>query len=880
MQTGNPATYSRRLVLAAAPLASGLRRRLAAAVWGGMQARHVALAGMLGVAAGFVTGPNLLLFAVIVAFVLFNAHVRTFLVCWAAAAATAFYLRDAAARIGGVFIQQTPLGNLLDRYADSTLVSLVGLHEPILCGGVALALLFSLGAARTLHSCMRDLVRSARGISFPEDGQPLEPLLSAAAPQDQVPPATRQWHEALSESQRVLARFFWGSLDEAPERMQRQGGWLRPFGWAFAALAACVLPYLPGWLGERELRSAWLPRLAESLGLHDVACKVEYNGWTGRLVARDVALARWPGEPPAVRLARLDAQLSPGRLLRSQLHAEKVVVQGMTLTSACACGADEIGAASPPSKARRGQVGGRIDLTSLLSASGELACGAGRLRALLEALAALSACEGTDHAADRPSQAAPRLYVRKLTLQMLPEEWRLGRHAVVSLGPVSSHQRLLGRPCRLKVTSPRHGLRLACTLNLHREPAVHGVRFEVDEQPLERLIVRPSGGVTIRRGEVSLSGSGQMEHDGLDVAVAVEMRGLDIECAPSCRLAGLDGRLCNELLEACRDLALSLRLAGPWHAPRIELTRSDLAKQLADQADRAGRRELKRRIRLALDPGGQPRRPAMVRDRLVQLAAAPAEPPGEPQAIATDEVSEPAAQAVCAPGDALGQVRSYPRTSTPDDEGLVIDQDPPAAEPSSGVDPLAKPSRALAEGLGPAAVGRQPFDQVSAHGADETRAERGPLPPEVPLPGPIGLTFGQDGEPPAVARPARVPPRPTRPPQPASVASYTPPVAAKARPSAAAPADYLSEPAATRSTSTSNGGKPKSAFSRWARGLVNKAFGKLPGARAADEAETNSEPAPAQREPAPAGAVSDESSCPFDEPEAQAELPWYRRLWR
>jgi hypothetical protein len=960
-------------------VAAALRRGLAGAMGGGLQARHIALAAGLGVAAGLVTGPNLILFGLLIALLVCNAHVRTFAVCWGITLAAAWYLHAAAARIGGVFIDQTPLRELLEHHADSTLAALTGLHQPVVCGGLALAVLFSLGAARTFYTTVKDLLRSllcaweASAASSTPD-----PAKQAAAACPTPPPHARAWYQRLSGPQKLLARFFWGSLDSAPARVQRQQGWLRPYGWALAAPVACAgLYYLPSWLGEQQLRTVWMPKIGACLGMHGVRGEIEYCGWTGRLVVREVALSPWPGQAPAVRIARLEAWLSPGRLLRSQLHAERVSIEGLACPGAGNAGGPQLRVASSRARLSSGTAGQggtrqRLDLTPLLAVSRPAAQAAGRLKTLLDVLGGLEACEeagqsATEQAAtEREAKPMPRLYVERLSLESLPEEWRLGRHAQVSLGPIASSQRVLGRPVRLSVSVPRHGVRLTGAINLHQPSSPHRIRFEVEEMPLSRLVLLPpaGSGINIRRGTVRLHGHGRCEAKGVDLAVTVAMRNLDVEVAPHANLAGLDARLCTEVLEVQPNLKLIMQLRGPWHAPRWELSPSSLAKQLAGHPGLAAHGDLRRSIALALVGRKQPPAARKARQALARASAMPADPPGEPQAIATDEAPPPAFQSEVAAAAAAGKVPPYPRTTTPDDDDMLLARrDTTAAAPPGPGGDIAEEECASADGSPPAddalrtatrlTAGLEPMpfkqkrqSQIAAHdaaahnapasdatasgaaasrpaasspaasttaasnpedqqldpssgsalavrrpvaasstagtrpnAAGEVTSRQGPLPPEVPLPGPIGLDLGQDEDQPSpLAQSAKAARPPQRRPQPATVASYIQQeqAAGPTGGDVAAPPKYLQPPAAEPEH-----GKPRSGFSRWARGVVNRVFGTFPPRLRPEADDEGGQNGPSSQQPGEQGKLdAAQQPCPYDEPAAQDQLQWYRRLWR
>lgn len=238
--------------------------RLFRVVSGGTQPREVALAITLGILAGFTTGWNLTLLAILALALLTNVSVEIFLGAWGAGLGLAWLLANVSERLGRFVLDQTPVGQLLASLEDARIVALLGWDEFALAGGVVIGMVLSLLFGHAGYRAMA----------------------------------------AIRESRPA----------------QVQARWLRPRGWflapCFTVLAAWVMWCVGGVLAERDL----LGRLAEANGADVVADSVRLSLWTGQLEVNELRAA----DPrdltrDRLRVARLRAQLEPASLLRGRL---------------------------------------------------------------------------------------------------------------------------------------------------------------------------------------------------------------------------------------------------------------------------------------------------------------------------------------------------------------------------------------------------------------------------------------------------------------------------------------------------------------------------------------------------------------------------------
>ena len=123
-------------------------RNLAACLQGSRQPRHVALAVVLGLLAGFVTGWNLTLAVVLLAVVLLNVRTLAFLVAWAIGLGGAWMLSGLTYRLGQMLLDSTPLGECVAALGDGPFFALLEWDRYTLVGGACLAGALSFVASR------------------------------------------------------------------------------------------------------------------------------------------------------------------------------------------------------------------------------------------------------------------------------------------------------------------------------------------------------------------------------------------------------------------------------------------------------------------------------------------------------------------------------------------------------------------------------------------------------------------------------------------------------------------------------------------------------------------------------------------------------------
>ena len=116
-----------------------LSRALVGFIRGGSHPRAVGWAVYLGALAGFATGMNLSVAALLHLAILLNVHTRTFLLVWGGAAALSWSLTPVTLRIGQFLLDRTPLGAHIATLGESSVIALLDWDRYTLLGGVALA---------------------------------------------------------------------------------------------------------------------------------------------------------------------------------------------------------------------------------------------------------------------------------------------------------------------------------------------------------------------------------------------------------------------------------------------------------------------------------------------------------------------------------------------------------------------------------------------------------------------------------------------------------------------------------------------------------------------------------------------------------------------
>ncbi len=125
-----------------------LRDKLVAALRGGGHPAGVALAVGLGLVAGFASGVNLTFALLLWLAIVLNVRSSVFVVTWAIGLALAIGGHSICHGVGYALLDELSLGELIAKLGDSPVVALLDWDRYALVGGVAIAIVLAVPAAR------------------------------------------------------------------------------------------------------------------------------------------------------------------------------------------------------------------------------------------------------------------------------------------------------------------------------------------------------------------------------------------------------------------------------------------------------------------------------------------------------------------------------------------------------------------------------------------------------------------------------------------------------------------------------------------------------------------------------------------------------------
>ncbi|HUY32924.1 MAG TPA: hypothetical protein VMV69_09095 [Pirellulales bacterium] len=526
-------------------------RNLAACLHGGRQPLDVALAVALGLLAGFVTGWNLTLAAVLLAVVLINVRTRTFLLAWASGLGGAWLLARLTYRLGQFLLDSTPLGECVAVLGDGPWVALLDWDRYTLVGGACLAALIALPASRLAAN----LARSRGG------------------------------HEAA------------------------HSGRLRPLG-AFGAAGVLIATgvatsHLVSARVEREL----LSQLTETNGAPAAAGEFHFSLLTGSLRMSDLQLA----DPrrldrDRLRIGRVTAQLRAGDLVRGRLNVDTLTLEHLRGDVARRQPAESNEFAPPvielPSFDETAAAPTRetIELDGYLRNWPALrdrlaACGP-----WVKALGGLPACDEDTMTARRErsdlGRRRPRVFVAKLHAAGLASSWGLGARATLEVTRLSSRPSGLEGPTRIELVAPECGTEISAEMDPRDESGriaiklrSHGLALDdlVDPHQTESLL-------DVAGGDVRLAGEGWIDGSQLELSVHVEIDSLDARVTGQQTLAGLSAAVWDDGLRRLGALRTEVLLSGSWDSPTVTADRRRVVEQFKHQLRAAGEHQLVKAI--------------------------------------------------------------------------------------------------------------------------------------------------------------------------------------------------------------------------------------------------------------------------------------------
>src|SRR4051812_16328955 len=291
--------------------------RLGRVVVGGCSPAHVVVGMLLGLLAGFATGGNWTFVCLLVAAALVNVHGKSFLAAWTTGCTLAFVLGGLTSKLGAVVLDHTWAGKFVSACGESLPVALLRWNHYQLAGGLALAL--PLGAILGVGAAM--LVRRLReDIEFAQQTRP-------------------HGHEVLPTG--FAEVFFFGTSDAHAQHFTT--GWLRPRGFAVAALIVPIAALTTAVLLPRVVQRELLARLSEVNGAPVTTDAIHVSTWSGEITAYDVGVAD-PDDlsRDRLRIGRLHAEINTAALLHGRLDADTLELTHVSFNIRRAAPADEL----------------------------------------------------------------------------------------------------------------------------------------------------------------------------------------------------------------------------------------------------------------------------------------------------------------------------------------------------------------------------------------------------------------------------------------------------------------------------------------------------------------------------------------------------------
>jgi hypothetical protein len=610
----------------------------------------MALAVLLGVLAGFLTGWNFSLLAVLLLAALVNLNGKLFAVAWASGAVLAWLLVGLTYRLGVAILDDTSLGRMIAELGDGPVVAMLDWDRYALVGGAVLGVLIGVPAARA----------------------------------------------AWAAAQIRLAK--------ASPSHEKNGPILRPHAWLAASATLVLGGLVPWWVGTQVTAEQVLQRLAVENGGTVTADDVRLSLWSGELQIDNLQIV----DPTSLgrdrlRIGVVKGQLRPGPLLRDRLHLDLLSLDDLECYRVGG-EAQEVEPAQPLAERVSLAGGAPLGLPDSSDArdvqldeyvvnwelfSQHLA----HLKRLIVEAERLAADDRPGLCGERVRVVAknpvsrrearsplgllqPRLEIEQLRAQGLTDSFGLGRKALVEMSHITSRPTKDDKPTQLKIVAPRWSAEMTAELNLAAADARHSIGFRAYDLALGELVESSATGsrVVLHRGLVNLSGEGWADSNQLELTVHVESHQLAVDVVGPGPAAGIAPSGWNNGLKALGGLRADVVLAGRWSAPRLTVPARDLANQFKHQLRSAGEHQLVK----AID------------EQLIEPVAMSQPAMSEPAQVASESATETSSRY---PAQPVATVPASPRAT--ESASPPVDPLPRRPEATSGLasNPTAIPDR-------------------------------------------------------------------------------------------------------------------------------------------------------------------------------------------
>jgi uncharacterized protein (TIGR03546 family) len=526
-----------------------LRDKLVAAIRGGGHPAGVAIAVALGLVAGFASGVNLTFAMLLWLAIVLNVRSVVFVSTWAIGLALAIGGHSICHGVGYALLDELRLGELIAKLGDSPIVALLDWDRYALVGGVAMAIVLAVPAARGAWT-----VADARW---------------------------RAAHEA-NPPRRTL---------------------MRPLAWLYAPIAAVPLVFLPWVLVERQLSDEILGEAVAFSDCRATAERTELCLLTGAWLAENVTIvSREQPDKPTLRVERIQAKLDSSRLLRGWLHIDDLKLSGVTRFETPRTTFDG---------ANREAATGATDLNELVvgwSERRDLLAWSSQALGLFDRLAKLdqqqsnpsqeqlfgSLASTPDEPRSRLGRRQPRVVINSVRLTELSPAWHLGGKASIEIEHLNSNPRLALYPTRVKVIAPEWSSEAEVTMNLHDAGQRHQLKVRAIDLPLAELLdpARTRSRLVVHRGLISALGEGWIDVQRVYLPLTLDSQQLSAQVLGSQPVADLSTDHWNRCLRELGGLRFDSLVSGHWNDLHITLETQEVVKQLKHQLRSAGAHDL------------------------------------------------------------------------------------------------------------------------------------------------------------------------------------------------------------------------------------------------------------------------------------------------
>ncbi len=572
----------------------------------GVHPRHVGVAVFLGSLAGFTTGWNLTLVAVLLLALLLRHHWKVFFQSWGAFYALSWLMTPWCYRTGRYLLDGGTLGRWLAPHADSLWLALWDLDRYTLVGGVFWGALVGLGAGYLAAALTRTL------------------QAAAARVQDHV---EQKQGKTSRLAWRLLCRVVFGGPRVQPAPASRP----RWISWAgVAVLVAVVVPgaalgylVLPNvvWYGVNN--ALWMANGAEV-----EADRVELSLARGWLQIHRLQVANPNNlQQNRLQIEQVVAVVRPGPLLRGRVVADRILLNGVEVDVPRAVPARAWEMTTPgldfpelaPSllsqedadsgeSAKEGDAtGDSLDADAwrrYLQQGEQWKERLAQLQRWVKLLERIGGSEPETQAEQqqvpkswvamrqarcRFGRPCPRVWIGQVLVRRLPQKWGLGSEAAMQIVNITSRPQALGKPTRLELLAPECGLELLADFNFHRRDLSHAVAVQW-RHPRPQQLIRLPEELPLRAtpGRVLVQGQGWFTAKTIQLPLKVRARELAWQTSPSGKLWGVDAQVWKQAVVGIDSLELHCRLEGQWNKPQLHVDTRRLLAQLQQHFQQAG----------------------------------------------------------------------------------------------------------------------------------------------------------------------------------------------------------------------------------------------------------------------------------------------------